>query len=318
MQASSSRTITQWSFGWCAGIVAAVVSPGLPSPVAGLSACLFVLGVAGWWRWHAVAAAALGVAYALAFAHGSLQERLDPCLDGAYALVTGTVVGLPQPGPRQSRFEVRVEDFETRTACDGRTPRKLRVTWFQGEDVLPGERWRLLVTLRAPRGLVNPGGFDYEQWLLVNGVDGTGSVQQGRRADVPPRAAWTRWRFQMRATVQGLDLAHGSVLLALRTGDGGLMPDADVAGYPTSRYEIWYSEQGWRLGVEVHARPVWPVTPSLDTGTGIGERVTGWATEFVFGGVRLLVDAATWLITWAYSFRFAANLAEPASQLAAP
>lgn len=97
---------------------------------------------------------------------------------------------------------------------------------------------------------------------------------------------------------------------------GGLMPDADVGDYPTSAYEIWYSEQGWSVGADVHPRPVLPVTPTVDTGSSVGERVTGWATEFVFGAVRMVVDATTWLITWAYSFRFAANLAEPASRLA--
>lgn len=96
-----------------------------------------------------------------------------------------------------------------------------------------------------------------------------------------------------------------------------VMPDADVGDYPASAYEIWYSEDGWSVGVDLHARPLWPVTPSVDTGTSIGERVTGWAIEFTFGVVRMVVDAATWLITWAYSFGFAASLAEPASRLAA-
>ncbi|MGI8873362.1 MAG: type IV secretion system protein [Egibacteraceae bacterium] len=74
-----------------------------------------------------------------------------------------------------------------------------------------------------------------------------------------------------------------------------IVPDEPVGGYPTSRYEIWYSPGG-----------------TFD----FGSKALGLLTELLFGAVRVLVSVATWLITWAYSFRFASGLAEPAGRLA--
>lgn len=75
----------------------------------------------------------------------------------------------------------------------------------------------------------------------------------------------------------------------------GLMPDQPVGEHPTSRYEIWYSPGGF---------------------TDVAAKVLGLVTELAFGAVRAVVSVATWVITWAYGFRFAAALAEPAGRLA--
>ncbi|QDR35523.1 DUF4131 domain-containing protein, partial [Pseudomonas aeruginosa] len=41
--------------------------------------------------------------------------------------------------------------------------------------------WRLAVTLKPPRGLVNAAGFDYEAWLLAQRVGAVGTVKAGQR-----------------------------------------------------------------------------------------------------------------------------------------
>ncbi|MEX0657690.1 MAG: type IV secretion system protein [Egibacteraceae bacterium] len=74
-----------------------------------------------------------------------------------------------------------------------------------------------------------------------------------------------------------------------------LVPDEPTGAYPTSRYEIWYALGGF---------------------TDVSGRVLGLSSEVVFGAVRMLVSAAVWVVTWAYAFRFAGALAEPAGRLA--
>jgi competence protein ComEC len=59
------------------------------------------------------------------------------------------------------------------------------LSWYQGrrEDsperlvVLPGERWRFTVRLKRPHGNANPGGFDYEAWLLERNIRATGYIR---------------------------------------------------------------------------------------------------------------------------------------------
>jgi competence protein ComEC len=57
----------------------------------------------------------------------------------------------------------------------------------------------LTARLRPPRGARNPGGFDYEQWLFVNGYGATGYVRtHGERK--PGESLAARW-LQFRATL---------------------------------------------------------------------------------------------------------------------
>lgn len=90
-----------------------------------------------------------------------------------------------------------------------------------------------------------------------------------------------------------------AVLLVVAGGPAAaetLLPDEPTGGFPTSRYEVWYADGGF---------------------FDVGSRVLGLLTEVAFGAVRMLVSAAVWVITWAYSFRFAPALARPAGRLAA-
>lgn len=192
--------------------------------------------VPGRWHWLAVrglvllSAASLGWGFATWRGHERLADVLMTALEGQDVVVTGVVAGLPQDFERGLRFVFRVED------SPHGVPRMLSLAWYKGfrEDewhALPavhaGERWQLTVRLKRPHGNVNPHGFDYEGWLLEQGVRATGYVRPNtanRRLDpfVPDimnlveRARETiRARFQ-RALPDG---AYRGVLVALAIGD---------------------------------------------------------------------------------------------------
>lgn len=50
----------------------------------------------------------------------------------------------------------------------------LNLSWYSAPALRTGQIWRAEPILRRPRGLVNPGGFDYGQWLLGQGISATG------------------------------------------------------------------------------------------------------------------------------------------------
>ena len=49
----------------------------------------------------------------------------------------------------------------------------IRLAWYGKAKLKAGELWRIELTLRRPRGFVNPKGFDYAAWLLQQGFVAT-------------------------------------------------------------------------------------------------------------------------------------------------
>ena len=125
-----------------------------------------------------------------------LAESLPHALEGRDLVVVGTVAALPGVDARGVRFPFTVESVVSRDV-DGRAlvvPSHLSLGWYrprQGAavddasvpDIRPGQRWRLIVRLKRPHGSANPFGFDYEYWLLEEGLRATGSVRPGADVD---------------------------------------------------------------------------------------------------------------------------------------
>lgn len=115
----------------------------------------------------------LGFAWAAWRAESRLTDALLLSLEGQEVEVVGVVAGLPQEFAGGSRFEFDIENASTNGL-----PSHLMLSWYyargDGEGALPilhpGERWRLTIRPRRPHGNANPGGFDYEAWLLERNI----------------------------------------------------------------------------------------------------------------------------------------------------
>lgn len=118
--------------------------------------------------------------------HGQsgLQHQLPLAFEGRDLVLRGRIVDLPIPETRRTRFLLRVDtDQDQEPALRGRL---LQLSWYdEGKTVVPGPRsalhagsvWQLHVRLRAPRSLVNPGGFDSERYALAQRIVATGYVR---------------------------------------------------------------------------------------------------------------------------------------------
>ena len=127
------------------------------------------------------AAMLLGASWAALCAHLALADALPHELEGVDIAIVGTVDSLPHAFEGGTRFHVRVERVLTPGAT---VPGRVALSWYGRPDdpvanaqPEPGERWQLLVRLQRPHGNANPHGFDYEAWLLEQGIRATGYVR---------------------------------------------------------------------------------------------------------------------------------------------
>ena len=128
--------------------------------------------------------AVTGFLWAALLATQYLAEELPVALEGQELVVTGVVANLPYRFERGLRFQFAVEQAVGPDGGTLRLPSRIALSWYDDPRaklsppaMRPGERWRLSVKLKRPHGSANPGGFDYEAWLLEQGVRATGSVR---------------------------------------------------------------------------------------------------------------------------------------------
>ncbi|MGV3655381.1 MAG: DNA internalization-related competence protein ComEC/Rec2 [Noviherbaspirillum sp.] len=139
----------------------------------------------------AACGALLGFAWAALLAQHVLARELPRELEGQDVSIVGVIDSLPAHFDGGVRFYFRVErvlrESEGEDMDMSGMPGRLALSWY-GQDgrggmtggvpaLAPGERWQLTVRLRRPHGNANPHGFDYEAWLLAQGLRATGSVR---------------------------------------------------------------------------------------------------------------------------------------------
>jgi competence protein ComEC len=196
-----------------------------------------------WWAVGVLAWCLLGTGVAASRHSWQAQHALAPVLEGRDLTVVGRVEGLPDAAPQAWRFDLRVDH----ALLDGQPvtlPPRIRVSWafFQGvptqAPVLSGERWRLVVRLRAPHGNANPHGFDTELWAWQRRLGAMGYVRDAGAGQAPQRldtAPWSmaRWRQQLRDAVLAdvTPARTAGVLAALLVGDQAAIDRADWALY---------------------------------------------------------------------------------------
>lgn len=172
-------------------------------------------------------AALAGFLYAGWRADLRLADRLPAVWQGRDIQLSGRVVGLPEVTPRGWRIVI---DTATVATPDARVPQRIQISGFSlaGAAVRPpgaGRCVALAVRLRQPRGNVNPGGFDYEGWLLERGIRAQGYLVGAYRPadDCPFRPAGVidAWREAVRDRL-GTALAgrpYAGIVTALAVGD---------------------------------------------------------------------------------------------------
>jgi competence protein ComEC len=214
------------------GAVAVQTLSYLPSVRVDATLALFGLLIAALrshWRWAGFIL--LGAAWTLFRADAALSARLPVALEGEDVIVTGTVHGLPRLQEESTRFDLVVSSASHAGSAAPVTG-LLRLSWYENAPaMLTCERWQLHVRLKRPRGLVDPGGFDFERYALGEGITATGSVRADAANQIMGERAFCVDRLRARIS-QGIVEALGAgstsnVLRALAFGDQQAMDEHD-------------------------------------------------------------------------------------------
>ena len=183
----------------------------------------------------------LGFCWAAYLAQLALAPSLSKEDEGRDLTLVGVVDSLPYTFDQGVRFHFKVQEAR---GARSPVPPRIALAWYSGfrdsvqqvGEVQPGERWQLTVRLQRPHGNANPHGFDYEAWLLEQGIRATGYVRpdgtRNRRIDafVPGFSTLVeRSRATLRARIRAVlpGKEYAGVIVALVVGDQRAIDQSD-------------------------------------------------------------------------------------------
>jgi len=166
-------------------------------------------------RLRALSGFALGLWLTAATATREIDLRI-PTGKQAEMVVLGRVTGLPSFSDKVHRFQFRVMEGDL-------AGRRLRLSWrAPGPELMPGQWWKFTVRIKAPSGSLNFGIFDYEAWLFLKRIHGTGYVLVSPSPELidDDAALVDRIRYKVRESLR-LIVRKDSIgtFLALSLGD---------------------------------------------------------------------------------------------------
>ena len=175
-----------------------------------------------------------GFFYAAWRADLRLAHSLPAQWEGRDVALLGRVSGLPESTPNGLRFVLDVASVATPGAI---IPARVQIGWFARPDEPPpalagGDCVSLVARLHRSHANLNPGGFDYQAWLLERDIRATGSLVGspasaggcGEEAGALLDRIRERIRTHLRANLG--DAPYAGVVLALAVGDQDAIPAA--------------------------------------------------------------------------------------------
>ncbi len=227
-----------WIIVCCAGIGAVTLLTVLPEPVWLLPLVVCFTASLKYKPLKLFGALSFGCIWGVIYGWVGLSQILPYQYQNIDLRVQGEVVDLPfvsNTGGRRARqrFIFKVNSLQT---PDGesveKNVKKIRVSWYQIDKLVkPGEHWQLTVRLKRPKGMANPGAFDYETYLFRQGIGATGYVRKDGDNMMLAGPGWSGLVHQLRyRIIQQLSLLEAhyhypQVLQALIVGDRSAMDE---------------------------------------------------------------------------------------------
>ena len=191
------------------GILTLLLWRSAPSNWILLALLLSVIACSYWRTTHWLAVWLFGVLWGAVAVYQSERALLPEQLDRSHFQLGGMIVSPVFASAEYWQFDLRVEQLQlvesspaagpsdhADVAAKRRGTVRLRLyrrghaaTESLGEQLRAGQYLSAQVTLRTPRGLANPGLFNYRTWLRSRGYIATGYIRGGSLSAAPPAAA---------------------------------------------------------------------------------------------------------------------------------
>ncbi len=201
------------------------LGPILPTP-----ALFFPVLVATVWcvknHFYIVAGLFGGVALLCIHSYSFVNQSLPAVLVGVDSQVIGRITGIPRHNASVIQFDFALDELNTNHEFTS-TPRNLRLSCYRCTlDLRAGQTWQLTVKLKPGRGMLNPGGFDYEKWLRGKRIDAVGYVRlKAENNLINASTGFLGLRGELARQLEVLPLSKGAKALArsLALGDGATL-----------------------------------------------------------------------------------------------
>ncbi len=209
-----------------------------------------VLAVAG--KWRMVGCCLLGLLLFFAAASSVVDRRLATEFEGDSMLVLVRVVDFPKRD--ESSVSMVLDPVD-----DARLRGRLRASWFNppAEPRL-GDVWQFELRLIRPRSNSNPGGSDFEGWLLREEIIATGYVVSGvrnMRLASSELAFVDRHRRSLTRRIQAAvsEEDHAAVLVAIALGTRHLLSPEQWERYAQTGTSHLMAISGLHVGLAAMA-----------------------------------------------------------------
>ncbi len=192
--------------------------------------CIAVL-LSYWKPWRCGLLLVLAFAYSSYQVQTQVQQQIRGCAEKLQARVTLEVQEVQPAGEMSTRLvgvvrTVLSKPEALQAKCQAKVKQRYRLTWRSAPTPAVGSVWQMDLVLSEPWGYQNPGGFDYERWLLGANLAATGYVRSGKLLSAAaPRQGLDAWRAKLAEELAGYSQA--GVLQALVLGDVGKLDSQD-------------------------------------------------------------------------------------------
>ncbi len=120
-----------------------------------------------------------GFAYAVLHGYWLASNLLPESLQQQDLSVEGRVIGLPYSAISHGRAVQRFTFAIQHSDIPELPIQRIELAWYDDVKIRNGQRWRLLVKLKRPRGFANQGSYDYQLALHQRRIDARGYVKAG-------------------------------------------------------------------------------------------------------------------------------------------
>lgn len=175
-------------------------------------------------RFRVILLFSIGFFWALFRAGVALEHTLDSDIEKQNVFLKGVIISIPETHNDHVRFLIDIEEMTDFKAQHLPFSGIIRLSWYQNQKTpVPGEIWQLKAKLKRPYGFMNSGGFDYEAWMLRQGIKATGYVKfdaYNKQIGTDQTYFLQKFRYKLAQQLKhSLDNPLLGLVLALSLGD---------------------------------------------------------------------------------------------------